>query len=398
MEDRPLLTGAARFVADLPAADALDVVFVRSFVAHGVLRGVDTDAAAAAPGIARVITAADVRDLGPIPLPPRFRIPDGVDRPLLADGRVRFAGEPVAAIVAGTAAQALDAAELVARRRRPAARGRRPGASSRGPARSSCSPGIRNVIAEATFGADVEAAFRSAPVTVELDLVHRRLTPAPIETRRILVEPDGDRLTVWCSHQSPHRLRDGDRGRARHRSGRRPRDRPERRWRLRRQEPDVAGIRRGRPPGSDARPTGPMGRGAFRVVRRLLARPGPAPRRPARRRARRHDRRPRRHDRGRSGRLPPHRGAARIEHRMGDVGALPHPGAVGRRAGHRHEHHAGRGGARRGTPRGGVLAGAGGRRAREGDRRRSCRRPAAEPHPARRVPLPLPDGRDVRQR
>jgi carbon-monoxide dehydrogenase large subunit len=208
IEDRPLLTGAARFVADLPAVDALEVVFVRSFVAHGVLQGVDIDAAAAAPGVARVVTAADVRDLHSIPLPPRFRIPEGVVRPLLADGRVRFAGEPVAAIAAETTAQALDAAELVGIDVDPLEAVVDP-AEATAPGAIELFPGHPNVIAEATFGTDVAAAFRSAPVTIELDLVHRRLTPAPIETRRILVEPDGDRLTVWCSHQSPHRLRDG---------------------------------------------------------------------------------------------------------------------------------------------------------------------------------------------
>ncbi|HSL10010.1 MAG TPA: xanthine dehydrogenase family protein molybdopterin-binding subunit [Actinomycetota bacterium] len=205
-EDRPLVTGGARFVADLPASDALEVVFVRSFVPHGRLHAVDVREAAAMPGVARVMTADEVRGLPPIPLPPRFRIPDGVVRPLLADGRVRFAGEAVAAIAADTLAHALDAAELVAVEVDPipAVADAAAAAEAGAPA---LFPGHPNVLDEVTFGTDVTEAFRAAPVTVELDVVHRRLTPAPIETRRLLVDPGDGRLTVWCSHQSPHRLR-----------------------------------------------------------------------------------------------------------------------------------------------------------------------------------------------
>ena len=85
-EDRRLLTGTAEFLDDVPVSGALHVAFLRSPAAHARLRSADTAAAAAAPGVTTVITAADV-DIGPL-LPPLHN-PEAVPtpRPLLADGR-----------------------------------------------------------------------------------------------------------------------------------------------------------------------------------------------------------------------------------------------------------------------------------------------------------------------
>ena len=110
------LTGAAVFAADLAAPGALHVKLLRSPVAHARITALDGSAALAVPGVVAVVTAEDLRDL------------DATwghyvrDRPILADGVVRFAGEIVAAVAAeteaaaerGVAAIAVDYAELPA--------------------------------------------------------------------------------------------------------------------------------------------------------------------------------------------------------------------------------------------------------------------------------------------
>ena len=110
-EDHRLLTGDARYIADLGLPGCLSVTYVTSPVAHGVIRSIDVDAARSAPGVVDVVSAADL-DIGPQPqVSPAY--PSAMARPLLADGRVRFVGEAVVAIVSETDAQGEDAAELV---------------------------------------------------------------------------------------------------------------------------------------------------------------------------------------------------------------------------------------------------------------------------------------------
>src|ERR1700687_4364620 len=109
-EDPRLITGAGRYVDDLQQDGCLHVAFVRSALAHATIRAVDSAAAAAAPGVVAVFTAAD---LG---LPDRVAfqmVPEVFARPPLAVGRVRFVGEPVALVVAESRDAAVDAAQLV---------------------------------------------------------------------------------------------------------------------------------------------------------------------------------------------------------------------------------------------------------------------------------------------
>src|SRR5437016_3013635 len=109
-EDPRLITGAGRYVDDLHQDQCLHVAFVRSALAHATIRAVDVAAAAVAPGVVAVFTAAD---LG---LPARVgfqMVPEVFARPPLADGRVRFVGEPVALVVAESPQAAADAAQLV---------------------------------------------------------------------------------------------------------------------------------------------------------------------------------------------------------------------------------------------------------------------------------------------
>jgi CO/xanthine dehydrogenase Mo-binding subunit len=113
LEDPPLLTGTAQFVADLSFPDMLTMRVVRSPVANGRLIGVDTVEAEKAAGVIAVLTASDV-DLPLIDF--RMTKVGGLDayrQPVLAKGRVRYVGEPVAVVIAEDAYLAEDAAELV---------------------------------------------------------------------------------------------------------------------------------------------------------------------------------------------------------------------------------------------------------------------------------------------
>ena len=115
LEDPPLVTGRGQFVGDLGFPHQLHMRIVRSPYAHAVLRAVDIAAALAAPGVAAVWTGKDIADLPPID----FRDPAGealrpYRQPLLARDRLRYVGEPVAAVFATDPYLAEDAADLVA--------------------------------------------------------------------------------------------------------------------------------------------------------------------------------------------------------------------------------------------------------------------------------------------
>ncbi len=114
IEDRPLLRGEGRFVADIDMPHQLHMRIVRSQVAHGVIEAVDTVEALAVPGVAAAWTGADVADIEPID----FRMVGGEQmipyrQPILAQRRVRYVGEPVAAVFAADPYRAEDAADAV---------------------------------------------------------------------------------------------------------------------------------------------------------------------------------------------------------------------------------------------------------------------------------------------
>src|SRR5580693_4788394 len=115
LEDRPLLTGSGRFAADVMAPDMLYMRVVRSPVAFGRLTGVRIAEALAHPGTVAVWTAEDVADIPPIAF--RLTLVPGLEpyrQPILANGYVRYVGEPIAAVFAADPYMAEDIAELVA--------------------------------------------------------------------------------------------------------------------------------------------------------------------------------------------------------------------------------------------------------------------------------------------
>jgi carbon-monoxide dehydrogenase large subunit len=120
VEDQRFLTGHGRYVDDIVPKDALFAVFVRAQVGHGTLTGIDADNARAMPGVHAVLTADDLLAAGMVLdlAGAQIKTRDGgkgahTRRPILAQGRVRHVGEPIACVIADTLAQARDAAELI---------------------------------------------------------------------------------------------------------------------------------------------------------------------------------------------------------------------------------------------------------------------------------------------
>lgn len=120
VEDVRFLTGEGRYVDDIAPANALVAFFFRSPIAHGVITQLDVTDAREADGVHAVLTCADLEAAGmDIAMP--GALVDNLDgskgattlRPLLAQNRLRYVGEPIAAVIAETPAQARDAAELI---------------------------------------------------------------------------------------------------------------------------------------------------------------------------------------------------------------------------------------------------------------------------------------------
>ena len=112
-EDPRLIQGLSHYVDDIKLVGTLHCAFLRSDYAHAAINSIDTSAAKELPGVVTVITAEDLGEVGGIPCGaeiPDLKVPD---HPALAVGRVRFVGEPVAAVVATDAYVARDALDLI---------------------------------------------------------------------------------------------------------------------------------------------------------------------------------------------------------------------------------------------------------------------------------------------
>ena len=203
IEDARLLRGEATYAADLPAADALHVVFVRSTVAHAHLRSVDVDDARRAPGVVAVFTGASC-DLPPI-LPEPAMVDQRMVRRHLAVDTVRFVGDAVAAVVAETEAAAADAAELVVVDYQPLPAVIDMEEAERGGLLVHPEAGTNVAL---VVGPPAEVDFDDCDVVVSQRIVNQRVAIAPLEGRSLLVCWDGDRVTFWISGQGPHPYRD----------------------------------------------------------------------------------------------------------------------------------------------------------------------------------------------
>lgn len=192
LEDPRLLRGQGRFVDDLVLPRMLHAAFVRSPHARARLVAIDIEAARGLPGVAAVVTAADLA--GTVrPLAPRLTGEGFAPTawPLLAETEVRFAGEPLAVVLASDAYAAADARERVTVRYEPLAALDGEGAS-----------GEVLVTRRGTRG-DVEGGFARAALVVRETFRHARVAPSPLEPRGAVADWDGETLTVHASTQVP---------------------------------------------------------------------------------------------------------------------------------------------------------------------------------------------------
>ncbi|GMG81687.1 xanthine dehydrogenase family protein molybdopterin-binding subunit [Paralimibaculum aggregatum] len=216
VEDLRFLTGAGRYVDDIAPAGALHAVFVRSPVAHAVIAGLDIAEAAAMPGVRLVMSAAELEETVRNDMP-GGRIPnrDGSvsvrpKRPMLARERVRHVGEAVAVVVAGTLAEAHDAAEAVTvdYDSLPAVTDAAAALAGDGAPLHEKAPG--NLCYDWGIGdeAATDAALAAAAHRVTLDLVNNRVVANPLETRACIAEWADDHLTLTFNGQGVWDLRD----------------------------------------------------------------------------------------------------------------------------------------------------------------------------------------------
>jgi aerobic carbon-monoxide dehydrogenase large subunit len=207
-EDGALLTGAARFSDDVPCDGALHAVFVRSPIAHALIRSADVAEASAMPGVVGVFGADD---LGRLYLPPVEDSPKTFARPLLAVGRVRFVGEPVAVVVAQTRAQATDAAEAVAVDYKPLGPVVDPEAALADDAPVLYPEHGSNLAIRVEDVANDPGALEAAEIVVRARFVNQRVAPLPMETNGALAiagaESGEPAITLWAPVQAPHETR-----------------------------------------------------------------------------------------------------------------------------------------------------------------------------------------------
>ncbi len=199
---RACSTGSRKYLADLALPGKLHAVFVRSDVAHGTINEIHTEDALGMPGVVEILTAAE---LGVAPHHGFATVHDDFARPPLADGRVRFVGEPIAVVLAETFEQGEDAAEMVWADIDPL--------PTYVDAEDALASGTEEIFPghgsnEATVIVDKPRTDLSvADVVVRGRYVNQRMAVVPMEPDCCAAEVDDNgRLTFWASTQMPHGL------------------------------------------------------------------------------------------------------------------------------------------------------------------------------------------------
>lgn len=212
-EDDALIRGKGRYTDDYTPAAAMHALVLRSPHAHAKFK-IDVSQARGLPGVAAILTADDVKDLGSLPC--LFNLPDepftGPPYPILARDVVRHVGDAVAFVVADTVEQARDAIEAIKVEwtALPAAVGLvnavKKGAPQVWPDHAG------NVLFDTSIGDKkaTEAAFAKAHAVAEITIVNPRIITNYMETRAVVCEYDArrDHLTLTIGSQGSHRLRD----------------------------------------------------------------------------------------------------------------------------------------------------------------------------------------------
>ncbi len=210
-EDPRLLRGLGRFHDDIVLPGALHAAFVRSPHAAAHIVAIDTAAARALPGVAAVLTGADIARLaGPLRLAPPIEGLCPVSMPPMPVAAVRMVGDPVAVVLASSSTLAEEAAELVAVTWEPT-----PAVASIAAAARADAPLVDpdvpgNLVShQRTATAGLEAAFAAAAHCVTATFSQHRQTHAPMEPRGCLAswDPGREHLTMIVGTQAPHPYR-----------------------------------------------------------------------------------------------------------------------------------------------------------------------------------------------
>ncbi|HKS86158.1 MAG TPA: xanthine dehydrogenase family protein molybdopterin-binding subunit, partial [Pseudolabrys sp.] len=209
LEDPRLITGQGRYIDDLVLPGMLHMRLVRSEVAHAKIANIDASGLLETFPQALVITGADIGDLA-IRAAADFPGVQSFPQPLLAQHRVRFVGEPIAAVLTDDAYLVEDAAERVFIDYDPL-----PILADAASATAANAPRLfdswrNNLFVEQTRkGGDIDAARAQARHVVRRTYWNQRQAGVPMECRGVIaaLDPSGRILTVWSSTQIPHLLR-----------------------------------------------------------------------------------------------------------------------------------------------------------------------------------------------
>ncbi|MGD0594796.1 MAG: molybdopterin cofactor-binding domain-containing protein [Acidimicrobiales bacterium] len=213
-EDPPLLTGEARFVADIQVPGSLHFALVRSPLAHARIVSVDLAPAKAMPGVVAAFSGADLRDSWAAPMPCAWPVTADMKSPThlpLAVETVAYLGDAVAVVVAESEYAARDAADAVVVEYDPlpAVIGLEDALSDRVLVHEELGTNSSYTWELTPDAAAVEAAFAKAAHTVSKRYVQQRLIPSAMEPRGVLVvpQPFGGEYTVYSATQIPHILK-----------------------------------------------------------------------------------------------------------------------------------------------------------------------------------------------
>ena len=215
-EDLRFISGRGNYTDDINRPNQTYAVFRRSDRPHANIISIDTSAAKSAPGVVAVYTAEDLAAIGGLPCGWQIHSKDGSPmaepkHPVLAEGKVRHVGDPIAVVIAETKQQARDAAELIEidLQDLPATATVTDALKSGAAQIHDNAPG--NVCYDWHIGDKeaTEAAFAKAAKVVKLDLENNRLVPNAMEPRVALGDYDrhtGD-YTLFTTSQNPHVIR-----------------------------------------------------------------------------------------------------------------------------------------------------------------------------------------------
>jgi carbon-monoxide dehydrogenase large subunit len=214
-EDYRFLTGDGNYTDDVQIAGQTYAYFVRSPHAHAKINGIDKRAALGAPGVIAIFTGEDLAADKIGGLPCGWLITDVNGQPMkepphpvLAQGKARHVGDPVAVIIAETNLQAKDAADLLVidYEALPAVADARDALKPGAPVLHDIAPDNKCYTWSIGDKAATDAAFARAHHVTRLDLINNRLVPNAIEPRAVVANYSraDDSYTVYVSNQNPH--------------------------------------------------------------------------------------------------------------------------------------------------------------------------------------------------